>query len=69
MLPPFGLLLLMEGVIHFFDFFVLGGHVEILTGDAVNFAFGVFLLDAFQSLFVIFVVAFDAVEFHDPHGY
>lgn len=61
MFSPLGLFSFVKGVIDIFDFSVLVGEVEVLAGDPFNFVFGIFFLDALQPLFMILVVAFDAV--------
>jgi len=61
MFSPLGLLSFMKGVVNLFDFFVLVGEIEVLAGDAIDFAFGIFFLYALQSFFMILVVTFDVV--------
>ena len=67
MLSSLGLLSLMKGVIDFFDFFMLIGNIEVMAGNTVNSSFCILIFYTLQSLFMILVVTFDAIQLHDSH--
>jgi hypothetical protein len=62
------LFLLLEGVVLDFYFFKFIGKVELLAGHPIDFFLAISALDAFESFFMIFIVAFDTVQLHYPHG-